>query len=226
MYFHRRQHTAADRHRRGPGVPLAGVAVLVIAVLLSACGVIERASAPPPRTLELLASGGITPAEAGPHGTLLIETPEARAGYRGEAIAYRQESPVIDYFATARWAAPPAELLAAAAEDALATAGLFRSVARSPAAVAADYRLEMELLYLEQDYRDGEPGNARVALRARLTDAGGQVLGSRLLSASHPASTAGPEAAALAAGAASERLLTELVRFVHGVLPPPDGPGE
>jgi len=175
------------------------------------------------RWLELLASGDLAPAEAGPHGTLLIEVPTARAGYRSEAIAYRRNSPVIDYFATARWAAPPAELLAAATEDALATAGLFRNVARGPAAVAADYRLDMELLYLEQDYRGGQPGHARVGVRARLIGAGGQVLASRLLTATHPASATGPEAAAVAAGAASERLLTELVRFVAEALPEGDG---
>lgn len=195
------------------------VATLLVTIL-AGCSVLDNATAPPPRTLQLIPSGDVELAAHGDHGVLLVEAPEARAGYRSAAIAYRREPLTLDYFATAQWAAPPAQLLTDAATDAFAGAGLFDAVVTPAAAVPADYRLHLELLYLEQDYRRGDGGVARIAVRARLIrTADNHVAGTRLLAATQRAEVPGPSAAANAASGAARRLLADLVRFVAELLP-------
>lgn len=194
------------------------VAVCLAALLVAGCSVVQPPRTTPPRTLQLTQSAMLVAADAGPHGVMLVEPAEARAGYRGTGVVYREEPQVLDYFATARWAEPPAALLAAAATDALAGAGLFHAVVRGPASVNADYRLQIELLYLEQDYRDGVPGNARLGVRARLLE-GGRIVASRRFSVTRGAAAAGPVPAADAAGRATREWLTRLTRFIANALP-------
>ncbi len=196
------------------------LAATLLATMLTGCSVLDNATAPPPRTLQLIPSGDVELAAHGDHGVLLIEAPDARAGYRSTAIAYRRDPLALDYFATAQWAAPPAQLLTDATTDAFAGAGLFDAVITPAAAVPADYRLHLELLYLEQDYRRGGGGVARIAVRARLIrTADNHVAGTRLLSATQKAEAPGPSAAASAASGAASRLLADLVRFVAELLP-------
>ncbi|WP_018718841.1 ABC-type transport auxiliary lipoprotein family protein [Arhodomonas aquaeolei] len=193
-------------------------AACLAALMVSGCSVVQRPQTPPPRTLQLVEPAMLVPAESGPHGVLLVEPAEARAGYRDTGVVYREKPQTLDYFATARWAEPPAALLADAATDALAGAGLFHAVVAGPASVSADYRLQLELLYLEQDYRDGMPGSARLGVRARLLE-GGRILASRQFSVTRIAEAAGPVPAAEAAGRATREWLTRLTRFVAAALP-------
>lgn len=194
------------------------VTVTLAALLTAGCSIVQRPQTAPPRTLQLIEPATLVPADSGPHGVLLVEPAAARAGYRDTGVVYRERAQTLDYFATARWAEPPAALLAAAATDALAGAGLFHAVVRGPASVRADYRLQLELLYLEQDYRDGVPGSARLGVRARLLE-GGRILASRRFSVTRGAEAAGPVASAEAAGRATREWLTRLTGFVADALP-------
>ncbi len=192
---------------------MSAMRVLVVLPLLlaaTACTVLPS-SGPAPSVYGLVPPPETSIVGPGDNGILLVESSGSVAGFDTEAMVYRESDQALDRFTTGRWAAPPGQLLTEAAANALQESGRFRAVLMAPAPVAADYRLHLTVLRLEQDYRRGIPGVARISARVRLTDsASGELLTTALLSHSEPAEAAGPAAFAAAASVATRRLLAEL----------------
>lgn len=186
---------------------LAGLALLLG---LGGCSVWPSAG-PSVTAFDLLPPPGPAIADAAGERVLMLELPDSAAGFASEAMVYRRSGQALERFATGRWSAPPARLLAEAAQTALERSGRFRAVVQEPTPVRADLRLHLTLMRLEQDYRRSDTGIARVALRFRLLDAaGGELLAAGIIEDSATAGAAGPAGFANAAGIATRRLLTSL----------------
>lgn len=196
---------------------IRGLALVALAALLGGCAELLRDAPPQTYTLE---TPSLPPASAGDE-VLRVRLTGVSAGYERPLMAYRAgDALALDYFATARWVTPPAELITEQLAAALEATGRFRAVLTGAPPPVADHRLELELLRLEQDYRGGGPGMARLEVRARLLDRDGTLVGQRRLEAQAAADASGPAGAAAAANRAladiAASLDTDLNRWLAG----------
>ena len=109
----------------------------------------------------------VPPPQRGP--VLAVTVPKARAGFATAQMAYAREPHTLDYYAKNRWVDTPARMLAPLLLEALEQSGVFRAVVQSPGAVAADLRLDTELIRLQQDFTT-QPSRTRLTLRAQLIE--------------------------------------------------------
>ncbi len=185
------------------------------AVLLTGCMSLNSGQQVHPQTWQL-----VTPITTGldigapQDAVLMIARVQPLPGYDTAAMAYRESEHEIRYYAHNRWSDRPARQLQPILVEHLENRSLFSAVVASPATVTADYRLEVELLYLEHDLRQA-PGQARLGLRVRLISQPGQeiLLNSTIRTRAAMGETtprAGVEAANQALAQALETLETQL----------------
>jgi ABC-type uncharacterized transport system auxiliary subunit len=186
-------------------------AIALLAFALSACTVLPT-NGPRPRIYELLPPPETALAATPAAGDLLrVDLASSHSGYDTEAMIYRQADHQLSRFVTGRWVAPPAQMITEAVATELERGGRFRAVLTEPGPATADYRLDMTVLRLEQDYRRNDNGVARLTVRVRLTDAEtGELIGSAIIDQSAEAPAPGPQGFATAAGIATRRFLREL----------------
>jgi phospholipid/cholesterol/gamma-HCH transport system substrate-binding protein len=89
------------------------------------------------------------------------------------------------------------------------------AVARASDATTADRQLMIDIRSFE--LQDGTPPTARVELAARVTGEGSRILAARTFSASSPASSEEPAAAAKALDGAFGQVATEIANWVRGL---------
>ena len=139
--------------------------------------------------------------------------PRAAAGFGTRNIAYLRRPHQIEYFAVHQWVDSPAHMLAPLMARALQRGGAFRAVALAPTAASGEWRLETELLRLQQDFTVS-PSRVRLTLRALLIDSTSRrVLAERELDASAASPSEDPEGGALAANRAVAQILGDLSSF-------------
>jgi ABC-type uncharacterized transport system auxiliary subunit len=203
---------------RRPGWPV----VALLAFMLGACTVLPT-NGPRPRVFELLPPPETALAASAATGELLrVDFVSSHSGYDTEAMIYRQADHQLSRFVTGRWVAPPAQMITEAVATELERGGRFRAVLTEPGPATPDYRLDMTVLRLEQDYRRSDNGIARLTVRVRLTDAAtGELLTSAIIDQSAQASAPGPEGFAAAAGVATRRFLRELDTLIQRGLDSP-----
>ena len=146
---------------------LAGVFSLLA---ISGCSLLQPAAIPTPNFYALeavsLKTGLIAPATA---PTLIVSPPHAAAGFDSQRMIYLRETYKLEHFAHSEWIEPPARMLAPMIVDAIVRTGAFRAVVLSPSMAAGDFRLDSEIIRLQQDFRT-HPSTVRLTLRATLID--------------------------------------------------------
>jgi len=151
--------------------------------------------------------------------TLVVDTPRAAAGFDTRNIAYVRRAHEIEYFAVHQWVDTPAQMLAPLIAQALQRSGSLRSVALAPTAAVGQFRLETELVRLQQDFTRN-PSRAHLTLRVLLVDASTrQALAWRELDAVVVSPSEDPYGGAVAANAALALVLQQMVAFVAESLP-------
>jgi len=151
--------------------------------------------------------------------TLVVDTPRAAAGFDTRNIAYVRRAHEIEYFAVHQWVDTPAQMLAPLIAQALQRSGSLRSVALAPTAAVGQFRLETELVRLQQDFTRN-PSRAHLTLRVLLVDASTrQALAWRELDAVVVSLSEDPYGGAVAANAALALVLQQMVAFVAESLP-------
>lgn len=144
---------------------------------------------------------------------LVISATRAAPGFDSPAIAYVMRPHEIDYFTKSRWIDAPARMLAPLAARALEHCGAFRAVVYHPGAVAADLRLDTELVRLQQEFI-GKPSQVRFTVRARLVDLNQRhVIALREFEEIEPAKEDNAYGGVEAANRALQRILARLVEF-------------
>ena len=161
--------------------PLARSLALAIAAaaltLMAACSALKPTPVPPPAFFAL--DGGAVGTPPAPRAvaigsmasapTLLINPPQAGAGFDSQRIIYVRQAHQLEYFAHSEWVDTPARMLAPLIVSALDRAGTFRAVVATPTAATADLRLDTEVVRLQHEF-GGAPSRVRLTLRATLTD--------------------------------------------------------
>jgi cholesterol transport system auxiliary component len=162
--------------------------------------------------------------------TLVVDPPQAAAGFDSRRILYVRQAHRLDHFARNEWVDTPARMLAPLIVAAVSRGGGFRAVVAAPSLAAGDLRLSTELLWLAQDFGT-PPSRVLLVLRATIVDvATRRVVGVREFEASVAAASEDPGGGVAAANQAAAAVLDRLAGFCAEVgerwrLKPPPAPG-
>ena len=185
----------------------------MLALLLSGCAALQA-----PRvdstTLYLLDAQPAAAAPRPPRDLVLaVASPRARPGFATAQMAYVREPHKLDYYAKNRWVDTLVRMLAPLLTQALAQDGAYRAVVQAPSPVAADLRLDTELVRLQQDFAL-QPSRVQLTLRAQLVEVKtSRVLATREFDQQENAPSENAYGGAIAANRALARLLGELKNF-------------
>ena len=203
------------RHTRLGSAGLLALALLANALLAGCAGSLLPKPAPLPALYGLDDGAGPPSRVAAPAGapSLLVSVPRAAAGLDTRLIAYQRQPQRIAYYAASEWLDTPARLLAPLLVRAAEGTGAFRVVLQAPASASAQWRLDTEILRLQQNFGNG-PSQLRLTLRAVLVDTGSRaVLATREFDASVPAASDDAAGGVAAAQRAALQLAQELAAF-------------
>jgi cholesterol transport system auxiliary component len=145
--------------------------------------------------------------------TLTISTPIAAAGFGGVHIVYQRKAHELERFALNQWVDTPAQMLAPLIVRAVEKNGAFRGVVRVSTAAVSDFRLDTEIVRLQQNFIS-TPSETRLTLRAVLLNtATRRVVAAREFDASVAAASEDPRGGVEAANAAVRQVLADLAKF-------------
>lgn len=146
--------------------------------------------------------------------TVVVTQPTAAPGFDTAQMAYVEQAFRLDYYAYHRWTDTPARMLEPLLVRALQHSGLFRAVVAAPAPVDSEFRLDSEVLKLQQVV-NGDASSVQFSLRVDLFDMSERrLVASQIFEAQVAARQANPYAGAVAANEAVAQVLTKLVRFL------------
>ena len=193
----------------------AGLALLA----LGACSALSPGARPPPAFYALEAppapAGAVLPSGSNASTrTLIINPPQAAAGFDSPRIIYVREPHRLDYFAHSEWVEPPARMLGPLMVAAIERTGAFRAVVLTPGAATGEWRLDTEIIRLQQDFQT-TPSRVRFTLRATLVDEGTRrVIAVREFDSSITATSDDPYGGVVAANRAVQGALADLSLFL------------
>lgn len=101
--------------------------------------------------------------------TILINTPRASAGFNSQHMMYVREAPKLEYFAQNEWIDTPARMLAPLLVSTVQNSQVFHAVVQSPSNVVADFRLDTEIVSLQQNFQT-KPSTVQFKLRVYMVD--------------------------------------------------------
>jgi cholesterol transport system auxiliary component len=198
----------------------AARAALVAALLPALLGGCAQSLLPEPAASPaLFALSGESEASAATAGpvanarTLIVDLPRAAPGFESSQIAYVRRPYEIEYFAHNQWVDTPSNMLAPKMVRAIEGTGAFHAVLGTPTSAVGQFRLETEIVRLQQDFST-TPSHVRLTLRAALIDtATRKVVASREFDARAGAPTDDPYGGVIAAQHAASQALAELALF-------------
>lgn len=145
--------------------------------------------------------------------TLLVTAPEAVAGHQTEQMLYVKKPYQIEAFAKNVWVSPPADMLYPLLVQSLQRSGYFYAVASGLYNVEADYRLDTQLLNLEQNFLK-KPSVMDVTVKIVLTrTADNKVIASRIISQQITCPMDTPYGGVIAANKATHQLTAAVTNF-------------
>jgi cholesterol transport system auxiliary component len=148
------------------------------------------------------------------HATLLVTIPEAVAGYQTDEMLYIKKPYQLESFAKNAWVNPPANMLYPLLTQSIQRAGYFHAVSSSPYAQDADYRLDTQVLHLEQNFFH-KPSVLSFSIKVVLTRiSDNKIIASRIISQNIPCAMDTPYGGVLAANKASLLTTEAVTRFV------------
>ena len=192
-------------------------AVALMLVLAGGCAALRQTKTPQPSFYSLDSAPGeaapavgATPATA---TTLIVNPPQAAAGFDSSRIIYVRQDHKLEYFAHSEWVDSPARMLAPLMVTAIEHSGAFRAVVLTPSAAVGDLRLDSEITRLQQDF-SSVPSSVRFTLRAYIVDnATRRVLAWREFDETVVAGSEDPYGGVIAANRAVKAALDQLARF-------------
>ena len=199
---------------------LLAAGVLVMEV--GACSTLRAGAPSPPTFYSLETNRGTAPAVAPTMApaaasttapTLIVNPPQAAAGFDSQHIMYVREAHKLEYFAHSEWVDTPARMLAPLLVAAIGNTAAFRAVVLAPSSAAGDLRLDTEIIRLQQEFAS-PPSRVRFTLRAYLVDdKTRRVLAWREFEAAVPSASDDPYGGVVAANRAVQTVLEELAAF-------------
>ena len=146
--------------------------------------------------------------------SILVSTPEALAGYQTEQMHYVQKPYELDAFASNAWISPPASMLYPLILQSLQKTGYFHAVASGPYADKADYRLDTQVVMLQQNFLR-KPSTIQLVVKVALTHiSDNRLVASRMINEQVPCTMDTPYGGVIAANQATQQLTSTLSQFV------------
>lgn len=146
--------------------------------------------------------------------TLEVGVIRAAPGCDTPAMMYTTSAHALEPFARNRWADAPARMLAPLLLRALEDSDAFAAVVQGPSSVPADWRLDVDLLRLQQDFTQ-KPSRADIALRVQLVDLRARrVVMTRYVETSAEATGEDPQSGVVAINAAVAQALGQVAVLV------------
>lgn len=146
--------------------------------------------------------------------TLLVTAPEAAAGYQTEQMLYIKKPFELEAFAKNAWVNPPADMLYPLILQSLQRANLFKAVTSNAYTLGVDYRVDTQLLSLEQNFLK-KPSVLELSVKMVLTHVSdNKVLASRIINLQIPCPSDTPYGGVIAANKATQLFTASLARFV------------
>ncbi|KTD17480.1 ABC-type transport auxiliary lipoprotein family protein [Legionella jordanis] len=152
-------------------------------------------------------------AKASSH-SIFVNAPDAVAGYQREEMLYTDKLFELKPFVHSAWVDEPADMLLPLIVQSLQRSGYFHVVASSPGSEITEYRIDTQLLELQQNFLT-KPSAVEFAAKVvlvRVED--NQVLASRIFSYRIPCVADTPYGGVVAANRATALFTGELTQFV------------
>ncbi len=146
--------------------------------------------------------------------SILVSKPEAMAGYETEQMLYMKKPYELSVFAHNAWIDPPADMLFPLIVQSLQSSHYFFAVASTLSSESADYRLDTQLIELQQNFLY-KPSVLEFSAKVVLTNVStNQIIASRVIKQRVPCTKNTPYGGVIAANQATQRFTQELTRFV------------
>jgi len=144
--------------------------LLLFALLLSGCSILQPVSPPVLKEYRLEATSVAksmvsSPSSVSVEISNILAVPELD----GRHMLYVQHPYQIERFQQSEWQQTPASMLTPLVVAALEASGLFQVVLQSPNPINVTYRLNLELVQLEQEFTT-QPSVIHLGLRVYLTE--------------------------------------------------------
>lgn len=146
--------------------------------------------------------------------TLHVTAPDAVAEYQTSQMLYIKKPFQIEAFAKNAWITPPADMLYPLLVQSMQGTGYFHAVTSGTNASEADYRLDTQLLALEQNFLK-KPSVIEFSVKvilSRTTD--NQVIASRIINQQIPCPMDTPYGGVIAANKAALLFTAAVAKFV------------
>lgn len=187
------------------------LSLVPVALFLTSCGPIKT----PPSSSYLIGdlNSGKMPATARTHLTLLVSNPIANSGYQTSAMIYMITPYELKAFSNNRWVAPPAQMLLPIIVQALRQQGYFYAVVAPPFSGLTNYRLDAQLIKLQQEFFL-PTSRVRLVVQATLiSNLSNKVVATRSFEVTVTAPANNPYSGVLAANRAAAIIGQDVARF-------------
>ena len=145
--------------------------------------------------------------------TLIINPPQAAAGFDSTRIIYLREPHKLEYYAHNEWVDTPARMLEPLILAAIENNGVFHAVVVTPSAATGDLRLDTEIIRLQHDFI-AQPSHVRFTLRAYIVNnTTRRVLAWEEFDTTIAATSEDPYGGVIAANLAVQTVLEQLAEF-------------
>lgn len=146
--------------------------------------------------------------------SILITVPEAAAGYQNSEMMYVKKPFELSSFANNAWVDQPANMLLPLLAQSIQNSGYFYAVTSNANSEHTDYRLDTQLIELQQNFLK-KPSQLDLVAKVVLTDVGkNRVIASRLISQHIKCPMDTPYGGVIAANQATKRFTAEVSQFV------------
>lgn len=146
--------------------------------------------------------------------SILISQPEAMAGYQSEQMLYVQKPYEITAFVHNAWISSPANMLYPLIMQSLQKTGYFYAVASGPYVEKADYRLDTQLIALQQNFLP-KPSVIELVVKVVLTHIeDNRVVSSRIINERMSCPMETPYGGVIAANRATQAFTADLSKFI------------
>lgn len=187
--------------------------IVMMAVVLNACSPFSPIKSPNINHYRLQQAAKERLSKQASNKTLLVSRPEASAPYQSTQMVYAKKPYQLQAFANNEWIATPSEMLQPLLVQSLRNSHYFHAVVAAPSAIAAELRLDTQILQLQQDFSK-KPSRIELVVQANLIDKENKVVASRRFKEIVTARRNNPQAGVFAANQATEKLLRKLAKFV------------
>lgn len=146
--------------------------------------------------------------------TLLVSVPVASPGYQSSNMIYVNIPYRLRSYANNQWVAPPASMLLPLLAQRIRVTGYFRAVLTPPFSGITNYRVDTQLLTLQQEFIK-PVSDVRLVMQATIVNnSTSRVIASRRFQALVPAPGNDPYSGVLATNKAAASVTRQITRFV------------